>query len=139
MKRAIVTDIKELRKPCQEVLESEVKDIIQDLEDTLSECQNGVGLAANQIGINKKVAIIRYGKIKIDLINPKVISGDSEIPYREGCLSFPGAEIPTVRYNHIIILNDKKTFEYSYNIGIMVQHEVDHLYGLTMFDRINRR
>lgn len=139
MIRTIVTDIKVLRLPCQDVKESEISDIIKDLEETLEIYENGVGLAGNQIGINKKVAIVRYKGVNVNLINPKVISGDTEVLIREACLSFPDAEIPTKRYNRIKILNNGKEEEYSCDLAIMVQHEVDHLYGLTMFDRIYRR
>ena len=136
MIRTIVTDIKELRKPCELVEEKEALEIIKDLEDTLEQYENGVGLAANQIGINKKVAIIRYGHIKIDLINPEIIDKQNKIIFREGCLSFPDAIVTTNRYNYIYILNKGNRYEYMYEIAIMIQHEVDHLYGLTMFDRI---
>lgn len=135
MIKPIVTSIKELRKPCAEIEANEdINAVVQDLKDTLA-TQKGYGLAANQIGIQKKIAYYKYEKSEVTLINPKIMDKSHKITFREGCLSFPGLEILTDRYNEIEVENDGVLF---YVIGIeaiIVQHEVDHLEGRTIFDK----
>ena len=97
-KLPIVTDIRELRKPCQEVTkEDNIKEIIQQLKDTL-ESVGGLGISANQIGIQKKISYLKIPKFtdkKIEfneyiLINAKIIEKSRPIQIKnESCLSFP--------------------------------------------------
>jgi len=92
-------------------------------------------LAANQIGINKKICIIRAGS-KLDLVNPKIAKTYDLMEANEGCLSFPNIFINTKRYNEILVKDDL----HSAGIictgleAVVVQHEVGHLYGEIMFD-----
>ena len=89
----------------QSVSMVEAIDIIGKLELELFESPRaGVGLSAPQIGINKAVAIIRIAPdIKINLVNPIITQVDGLLQYNEGCLSFPGDIIRTVRYKEITI------------------------------------
>lgn len=136
----IVTDIDKLRKPCQDIKPEQVKEIIQKLEEELALHKNGIGLAANQIGIDAKVAIIRIpNKEKIDLINPKIIEHSGEIVfYKEGCLSLPDQkkEVTTQRYEQITIENgfDRAKYVLYGMEAIVVQHEIGHLNGRLMLD-----
>lgn len=135
MVKKIVTDIKELRKPCAEVLPDEdISAIILDLKDTLN-TQKGIGLAANQIGINKKIAYYKFGENEVTLINPRIIEKWDRIVFAEGCLSFPGLEIKTDRYLGIMFENSGNKFEAGYLEAMIIQHEVDHLNGITILDR----
>lgn len=147
MKKDIVTDVSKLKSKCTEVeTEEEVKSIVQDLEDSLAGIK-GFGLAAIQIGILKQVAIIRVGEVKIDLINPIIIAKSDKTTFpKEGCLSMPGLVLDTDRYQTIVteIGLDKGpgTRERMISTGIeavVVQHEVDHLNGITILDRVHRR
>jgi len=147
----IVTNIRELRQPCQEITkEDNIKEIIQDLKDTLA-IKNGVGLSANQIGINKKISYIKMPKgiskdKKIDyneyiLINAKIIEKDRPIQVRgESCLSFPGVSVITKRYVFITAtyLDEnlrERTGLFQDLEAICVAHEIDHQNGVTIFDR----
>ena len=106
MKKDIVTNITKLKIKSEEISLKETNSIIKDLEDTLKEYPNGIGLSAMQIGISKKVGIIRIHQLKINLINPKII--DKEFIFKmekEGCLSFPNLNLDTIRYNNITIIN----------------------------------
>ena len=153
MIKSIITNINELRHPCQEVTKDDnIKEIIQDLKDTLNTfSRKAIGLTANQIGINKKISYIKIPKsidknkeIKYNeyiLINAKIIEKDKPIQTKnESCLSFPGIGIITRRYIFVTVeyLNE----DMKLHTGLMqdleaicVQHEIDHQNGITIFDR----
>src|SRR5579871_5171177 len=92
----IITNNEELlRVKCEDVLPEEVGTLIETLERELDYAnrlgRGGIGLAAPQIGIAKKIAIVRINQVKFDLVNAKIEQGfDSTIFKEEGCLSFPG-------------------------------------------------
>lgn len=141
MKRKIITDIRELKKENEEAIsKEEIVSIIRDLEDSL-DTSKGIGLSAIQIGIAKKVAIIRFGNTKLDLINPKIISKENRVRFpSEGCLSLPGLRIDTSRYAHIVIENNNgERYSLDGIEAIAVQHEIDHMNGKTILDRKWRR
>lgn len=149
-KLPIVTNINELRKPCQEVTkEDNIPEIIQKLKDTL-DCYTGLGISANQIGIQKKISYIKIPKLTQDkkieftetiLINAKIIEKNRPIKIKnEGCLSFPGVYVNTQRFVFCIVefLNEKmklQTGMFQDFESLAVQHEIDHQNGLTIFNR----
>lgn len=97
----------------------------------------GIGLAGCQVGLDLAVAIVRMGEFKLNLWNPEILSYEKPlIIHTEGCLSFP--EIRTVtRYNAITLKNgDGKIYSLEGSEAVVVQHEVDHILGKTIFDRI---
>jgi peptide deformylase len=139
MVKLIIRYIVELKKPCLFKAEPEdLKSIIQDLEDTLK-TTNGIGLSANQIGYKKRVSIIRLPLLKLNLINPSITDKKDRIMFKEGCLSFNGIELLTDRYNYIKIINNDQTAEFTGLEAIVIQHEIDHLNGLTIFDRKHKK
>ena len=134
-----------LRKKNEDVKPEEVKELISILERELNEInrlgKNGIGLAAPQIGINKRIAIIRLSNkpnydFKVDLINPKIIkSFDPIINKEEGCLSIPNKIIST---NEVHVINEIEGYEpiiATNFLAIACQHEIDHLDGILMTDR----
>ena len=136
MKKDIVTNLKSLRIKSEEVSSKEAKEIIKDLEDTLKDCPTGVGLSAIQIGIPKKVSIIRLEGLRLDLINPEIIEKDGRFKKKkEGCLSFPGLYLDTIRHNTITIINNGKKETYYGIIAVAIAHEIDHMRGITILDR----
>jgi len=136
MKKDIITNLKSLRIKSEEVSSKETKKIIKDLEDTLKNCPTGVGLSAIQIGIPKKVSIIRIEGLRLDLINPEMIEKEGKFKMKkEGCLSFPGLYLDTIRHNTITIINNKKKETYYGIIAVAIQHEIDHMRGITVLDR----
>lgn len=135
----IITDLKLLRQKSVEVIPEEVQNIIKKLEDSL-DLDRGIGLSGIQIGILKKISIIRYNDIKLNLINAKIIRKFDKFRFKqERCLSIPGISIDTIRYKQIIVENNKKQYEFDINtdgiICIVIQHEIDHTNGLLMIDR----
>ena len=102
----IVKDINLLRQPCHPVEDiSDGLSIGKQLLKVLCSTDNGVGLAANQIGIYKRVCVVNVLEPLI-LINPKIASGFKKINYKEACLSFPGTYINTVRFANVIVTAD---------------------------------
>jgi len=148
-----------LKNPCKKVSIKEGKKIAVDLFNKLVKDKNAIGLAANQIGINASVAVVNVIK-PIILINPRIIKMWDEIPYVEGCLSFPGNPRSTKRYKYIqytdslieesrgedasviygptadeIKSEKKDTYDRQLLESVCVQHEIDHLYGIRILDR----
>src|ERR1035437_6459065 len=92
----------------------------------------GVGLAANQIGVQKRLFVYDKGDGPVVVVNPQIIETSGEWAYEEGCLSVPGLSWEIVRPNHVHLVGrdldgneiDVQTAEYE---GMIFQHEVDHL------------
>lgn len=136
----ITTDESVLRTPCINASREEAEEIIAQLEKELIESarngQPGIGLAAPQIGIHKKVAIIRVGSNKIDLVNPIILNFYDEFTFKdEGCLSFPDKKVYTKRFNEIEVQNDFGNFIATGLTAVAVQHETDHLNNVLLTDR----
>ena len=141
----IVQDRKELEVKCSPVSVKEGEEIGVRLLHELRESENGIGLAANQIGINKRVCVINV-KEPLVLINPKIVEKSKEqFVFPEGCLSFPDSKIKTIRHQDIVVEADNHEGRLSFSANskdindafecVCVQHEIDHLDGITMFDR----
>ena len=137
----IVKDKKALSKPCTPCESvSEGLAIGNKLLSVLAETKDGVGLAANQIGIHKTVCVINVDE-PIILVNPKIVGGFGKGTFIESCLSFPDQVVKTERWTNILVesLNNvsKKIFSYEKSAleCVCVQHEIDHLSGVTMFER----
>lgn len=144
MKRKILTypdDIEILSLKSQEVTDLKdeaLRQLIQDLKDTLQEDPTGVGLSAIQIGVPLRVCIINYGK-EIVMINPVITwkrSGSSGIKkFREGCLSAPGRYIEVERAQKVTCQytdenGEKKEISEGGWMSAIIQHELDHFEGI---------
>jgi len=141
----IIKDKTKLEEKCSPVSVKEGEEIGVRLLHELRESENGIGLAANQIGINKRVCVINV-KEPIVLINPKIVEQSKEqFIFPEGCLSFPDSKIKTQRHESIVVEADNHRGRLSFSANskdindafecVCVQHEIDHLDGITMFDR----
>ena len=141
-----------LREPSKEVhkVSKKITELVRDLMDTMY-AQNGVGLAAPQIGENVRVFVIDVSTNNEPLnpmvfINPKIIKKSGAIKSNEGCLSFPEAYTDVKRYKNIMVkaLNEHgKPFVLEAKDGSLlaraIQHENDHLDGVLFIDHcINR-
>ena len=141
----IIKDRKELEVKCSPVSVKEGEEIGVRLLHELRESDNGIGLAANQIGINKRVCVVNV-KEPLVLINPRIVEKSKEqFVFPEGCLSFPNDKIKTIRHESIVVEADNHQGKLSFSANskdindafecVCVQHEIDHLDGITMFDR----
>jgi len=141
----IIKDKNKLQEKCSPVSVKEGEEIGVRLLHELRESNNGIGLAANQIGINKRVCVVNV-KEPLVLINPKIVEKSKEqFIFPEGCLSFPDSKIKTTRHQDIVVEADNHEGRLSFSANskeindafecVCVQHEIDHLDGITMFDR----
>jgi len=96
-----------INKKLKEVTIDEGLEIATILFETLNKRQDGIGLAANQVGIDAAVAVVNVRK-PIILINPKVVEQWDEIDFYEGCLSYPKKGVNTKRYKNIIIKTEQE-------------------------------
>ena len=144
-----------LRTKCQPVEEinDEVKAIVKDLIDTLEATRNGIGIAAPQIGISKRIFLTKVpiesadgkwkdGKIKV-YINPKILTHtEEELSWEEGCLSIPGIYAQVYRPREITIEAldlDGKVFQETLTefAACNFCHEHYHINGVLFIDRIS--
>jgi len=115
--------------------------LIDDMFTTMYHA-SGVGLAANQIGISKRLFVMDMTKDKavpMVFVNPKIIEQSGEICYQEGCLSFPGLYVDLVRPQKITVQAlDREGHEFTFTRddywARCLLHEVDHLDGITFLD-----
>lgn len=141
-----------LRQPSKEVhkVSQKIKNLVQDLLDTMYK-ENGVGLAAPQIGENLRIFVIDVSTNKEPLnprvfINPKIIKKSGACISHEGCLSFPEAFTDVKRYANVMIKaldTNGRSFVLEAKDGSLlaraIQHEFDHLDGILFIDHsINR-
>ena len=132
-----------LRGTAKEVTEvtPRTKELIEDMFDTMYEA-NGVGLAAPQVGIRKRIVVVDVtGENPVALINPVIIEADGEQTGYEGCLSVPGKTGVVTRANHVIVeaydVNMKKfRIEGEELMARALQHEIDHLDGIMYVDKV---
>ena len=150
-----------IQKRLREVSIEEGLKIATELFQILNERKDGIGLAANQVGIDARVAVLNVRE-PIILINPEIISKTNEIPYYEDCLSFPKKGCHTKRYETIEVTTAqeegtlifsgiqvdetgkgtwedgkaKQNRELRTLEAVCVQHEIDHLNGMRILDRV---
>ena len=137
-----------IQRKLKEVSVEEGLEIATELFNILNERKDGIGLAANQVGIDASVAVLNVRE-PIILINPVVTEQWDEIDYYEGCLSYPNKGIRTKRYKNIIIQTAQEESGWYFSgvetgkddegerllEAVCVQHEIDHLNGMTIHDR----
>jgi peptide deformylase len=102
----------------------------------------GVGLAANQVGISKRLFVYDAGAGPVTVINPRILASDGEYTYTEGCLSVPGYAWDITRPNrvHLVGLDldgNELSLEADEFEGRIFQHELDHLDGILRVERLD--
>lgn len=129
-----------LRKKCKEVKEitPKILELLDDLADTMYEA-NGVGLAAPQVGMLKRIVVIDIGEGLFELINPVILESSGSQTGNEGCLSVPGKMGQVTRPNYVKVqyLNrDGETVitEGEELMARAICHELDHLDGKLYID-----
>ena len=148
-----------INKKLREVSVEEGEKIAVELFEILNKRKDGIGLAANQVGIDAAVAVLNVRE-PIVLINPKIISKENEIDFYEGCLSYPNKGVHTKRYRDVIISTEQSESNWYFSgasqptdgkgsweeskkedqelrtlEAVCVQHEIDHLNGIVCMDR----
>jgi len=131
-----------LRKKAEQVgvIDKKILKLIKDMEKSMKD-EKGVGLAAPQVGVSKRVIIILFdGKMAIPMINPEITSHSDKTEYgEEGCLSLPGKWGQVERYREILVQfkdwkGEKRALKLEGFNARIVQHEIDHLDGILFTD-----
>lgn len=133
MIRPIVKDVFFLGQKSEPATRQDLS-VGQDLMDTLRANQDHcVGMAANMIGVKKKIIIVNMGMINVVMYNPAIIRKDTPYETEEGCLSLPGVR-KTIRFQNIEVEYldagwKKHRQKYSGWTAQIIQHEIDHFEG----------
>jgi peptide deformylase len=132
-----------------EVIDEKIKKLAEDMLETMY-AENGVGLSAVQVGVLKRIITVDVTQIRdkngilleageqFVMINPEIISHSQEKKeYDEGCLSFPGESVKIVRPATITVSfqnldGEQKTIKADGLFAVCIQHEIDHLNGITI-------
>ena len=149
-----------IKKKLKEVSVEEGMAVATKLFQVLNKRKDGIGLAANQVGIDAQVAVVNVREPLV-LINPKIISKENEIKYYEGCLSYPRKGVHTKRYETVQVKTEQNESTWIFSgvetsgegkgswesdnsknskalrllESVCVQHEIDHLNGIPIHDR----
>ena len=149
-----------INKKLRKVSVDEGLKIAEILFTTLNERKDGIDLAANQIGIDANVAVVNVREPLI-LINPVIKEQWDEIPYYEGCLSFPKKGVHTKRFKNVVIHTEQEESDWYFSgaettqeckgsweqkgkeedqelrilESVCIQHEIDHLNGISCMDK----
>ena len=137
-----------LKKRSREVgqIDGELKKLIQDMTETMYDA-GGVGLAAPQVGISKRVIVVDVSPIDPQqtffvMINPEIVSEEGDIDHEEGCLSVPDCLEKVKRKEKVRVLGispEGRKVEISGEgiLAFALQHEIDHLDGVLILDRVS--
>ena len=131
-----------LRKKCREVPEMtpKLQELIGDMYDTMYEAE-GVGLAAPQVGILKRIVVIDVDGTPYTMVNPKILETRDTETAREGCLSVPGKAGEVTRPAHVRAEAWDENMEYYVveadgYLARAICHEIDHLEGIVYVDKV---
>ncbi len=137
-----------LKKPAAAVarVDDEIRKLIDDMAETMYAAE-GVGLAAPQVGVSKRIVVIdtsprQEGQKLIHLVNPKIVKVEGETVYTEGCLSVPGEAEEVERAAKVWVESldrDGKAIEIVGEglLAIALQHEIDHVDGIVFVDHLS--
>ena len=143
--------LKENCKPVEQVT-NEIRLLLDNMAETMYDAP-GVGLAAPQIGIQKRIIVVDAGPDDPEdendtgklykLINPKIIEKEGQIDSEEGCLSIPGIKETVKRAKRVVVEaldenGEKITIDSDTFLAIVLQHEIDHLNGILFIDHLSR-
>ncbi len=130
-----------LRKKCKEVTEvnDRIRGLLDDMMDTLHATQNGAALAANQVGILKRLVVIDYQDTVLKLVNPRIVESSGTQECMEGCLSFPGVFGKTIRPQNVVVSaldenGSELTLKGEGEMAKCFCHELEHLDGTVFLD-----
>ena len=114
--------------------------LVEDMVETMYDSE-GAGLAAPQVGVQKRLFVYDVGEGAEAMINPTIVETDGEWYHDEGCLSIPGLRLGIVRPDRVHLLGfdldgNEVSFDADEVLGRGFQHEVDHLDGVLMVERL---
>jgi peptide deformylase len=137
--------LREVAKPVEQVTD-ELRSLIDDMAETMY-ASKGCGLAATQIGVDKRIFVVDCAgedepSQLMAFINPEIVETDGSQTWDEGCLSFPGVSEEIKRAERVkmrALDRSGKPFEIEADglLAVALQHELDHLNGVLMIDKLN--
>jgi peptide deformylase len=124
-----------------EDIDGAVASLVESMIETMYAAP-GTGLAANQVGVQRRLFVYDVGEGARTIINPQILESDGEWAFDEGCLSIPGLSWEIVRPNavHLVGLDldgNEISIEATELEGRVFQHELDHLDGILLVERLN--
>lgn len=124
-----------------ETFDADLRRLISDMRETMYAAK-GVGLAAPQVGVNKRVAVIEWEDARFALVNPVIVEQEGEERRDEGCLSFPGIYEDVTRPTKVrAIYQDEEGVEHDVTVeGFLARifsHEIDHLDQRLLIDNLS--
>ena len=132
-----------LKEPTRDVedFDGALASLVESMVETMYAAP-GLGLAANQVGVQRRLFVYDVGDGARTVINPRLVESDGEFVYDEGCLSVPGLSWDIVRPNavHLVGLDldgNEVSIEASELEGRVFQHELDHLDGILLVERLD--
>jgi peptide deformylase len=116
--------------------------LVDDMFDTLYDSNQGIALAAPQIGVQKQIFVWDLDDTPMVVFNPEIVESSGEWVYDEGCLSIPNLYVEILRPKQVLLRGvgidgDSIEIEADELEARMFQHELDHLHGILMFDRMS--
>ena len=122
-------------------IDGKIVRIVEAMFDTLYDSDSGIGLAAPQVGIQRQIFVWDMDDEPMVILNPTITESDGEWVYDEGCLSIPGLYVEMTRPKTVLMKGiDMNGNEISLEAdeleARLFQHELDHLNGVLMFDRM---
>lgn len=135
------TVLRQKAKPVTEVTDT-IRTLLDDMAETMY-ASEGVGLAAPQVGISRRMIVVDVGEGLIELINPVLLKGHGKQIGEEGCLSVPGYFAPVERYKTIFVEGlDRDGHSVQIKAkdftAVALQHEMDHLDGILFIDKVKK-
>jgi peptide deformylase len=132
--------LREASKPVA-VVDDEVRQFIGDLFETMHAAR-GVGLAANQVGVARRVAVVEADMERLVLVNPRIVEASGDETAEEGCLSIPDIYGDVTRPDRVVVeALDENGASYRRELTGLparaVQHEIDHLDGILFLDHLS--
>jgi len=124
-----------------EEIDANLVKLVDEMIETMYDAP-GAGLAANQVGVQRRLFVYDVGEGPRAVINPEILESTGEWTYEEGCLSVPGLSWPIVRPNrvHLVGLDvdgNEISVEADTLEGRVFQHELDHLDGILLIERLD--
>lgn len=130
--------LRQIAKPVERI-DKKLQRLLKDMAETMY-AADGVGLAAPQVGVLKRVVVIDVGEGLFELINPVIVKREGEVVGSEGCLSVPDYEGEVTRAEYVeceFVSKDGKYMLLQAHglLAVCVQHELDHLDGVLFIDK----
>jgi len=130
-----------LRKKTRKIsiVDEHIRILLSDMV-SLMRISKGVGLAANQVGLDLSLVVAEIDGEVLKLVNPRIEKCEGSISFLEGCLSFPGIELEIKRKNKILVSGLDQdgqivNREFQGFGAVVLQHEIDHIQGIVFIDR----